>query len=140
MSFKTSSPIFFPDTITTISFAYFFCINRNTCLCVSFLSVKENATTVLLCSVGSNNFPRQPAGRMVVSFNSTPIYTSRSERNLFLWKRPAAWTEGRHVAAKQQSDQLIRMCSTEHSPGCEDNSLMPWRTSNTWKCVPEYTK
>lgn len=55
---------FFPDTITTISFGYLFCINRNTCLCVSFLSVKENASTVLLCSTGNNNFPRQTAGKL----------------------------------------------------------------------------
>lgn len=111
------------------------------CVYVLFLSL-ENATIFLLCTgitIGNNNFPCQLAGEMAVSFYSIPIYTSRSERNFSLWKRPAAWAEGKHVAAKQ-SGQQVRMCSTEHSPGCEDNSWMPWRTYNTWKCVPGYTK
>lgn len=81
------------------------------CVHLLFLS-QENAAVVLLCTgitVGNNNFPCQLTREMAVSFYSTPIYTSISERNLSLWKRPAAWTEGRHVAAKQQSDQLVHL-------------------------------
>lgn len=121
-----------------------FSVLTDTHACVSLLFLsQENATIVRLCigiTVGNNNFPCQLAEEMAVSFYSTPIYTSRSEGNLSLWKRPAAWTEGRHVAAEQQSDQLVRMCSTEHSPGCEDNFWMPWRTYSIWNCVSEYTK
>lgn len=143
MSFKISSPNFFFIPLSPFHLVIFSVLTKTrACVCLLFLS-QENATIVILCTgiaVGNNNFPCQLAEEMAVSFYSTPINTSRSEGNLFLWKRPAAWTEGRHVAAKQQSEQLVRICSTEHSPGCEDNSWMPQKTYNIWKCVSGYTK
>lgn len=97
MSFKIGSPNFFFIPLSPFHLVIFSVLTKTcACVCLLFLS-QENATIVILCTgiaVGNNNFPCQLAEEMAVSFYSTPINTSRSEGNLFLWKRPAACTEG----------------------------------------------